>query len=130
MCALAAAFPAAAEPPELEVDSEVAAAGFYQLRWFSDGNVDLEEASKEDFADARTLYSGSDKARVMSGKPDGIYYYRLRDPEDGSHGNVVKVSVQHHSLRRAFSFFGIGAIVFVATLLLIASGARRGNEAS
>ena len=114
---------AAAQAPKLEVDSNVASAGFYQLRWYSKEPVELEEAGDRRFTSAEVIYRGSDAARVMSGKPDGVFYYRLR-AGNGTTSNVVEVTVRHHSLSRALAFFSIGAIVFVATLLLIARGAR------
>lgn len=110
--------------PELEVDSELATAGFYQLRWYSDEPVQLEEADDPGFSSAQVIYSGSDAARVMSGKPDGVFYYRVRDTADGVQSNVVKVTVRHHSLERALAFFTLGAVVFLSTLLLIATAAR------
>jgi amino acid transporter len=113
-----------AQSPELEAAPEVAAAGFYQLRWYSARPVELEESQDPEFSSAESIYRGSDAARVMSGKPDGDFYYRVRDTDDGTFSNVVKVTVRHHSLARALAFFSLGAIVFLATLLLIATGAR------
>lgn len=113
-----------AQSPELEANPEVATAGFYQLRWYSARPVELEESQEPDFSSAEIIYRGSDAARVMSGKPDGDLYYRVRDTDDGTLSNVVKVAVRHHSLERAVAFFSLGAIVFLATLLLIATGAR------
>ena len=86
--------------------------------------VDLEEADDPEFSSAEVIYSGSDAARVMSGKPDGVYYYRVRDTARGSESNAVEVTVRHHGLGRALAFFGLGATVFLATLLLIATAAR------
>lgn len=113
-----------AQSPELEANPEVATAGFYQLRWYSARPVEVEESKDPDFSSAEIIYRGSDAARVMSGKPDGDLYYRVRDTDDGTLSNVVKVAVRHHSLERALAFFSLGAIVFLATLLLIATGAR------
>lgn len=115
----------------LESDTQVATAGFYQLRWQA-GDVAsrLVEATDPAFADARVIYSGPDTARMLSGKRDGDYYYRLeaagevRGPKESVLSNVLKVSVEHHSLRRAFAFFAIGAAVFAATLGLIVFGGR------
>jgi hypothetical protein len=118
---------ASAQSPRLEANPQLATAGFYQLRWYSARPVELEEAQAPDFSSSRTIYEGSDAARVMSGKPDGVFYYRVRDSDDGTFSNVVEVTVRHHSLQRAFAFFGLGAVVFLATLLLIATGARGGS---
>lgn len=114
--------------PELRADTRVATAGFYQLRWFADSPVELEESQNENFGSPHVVYRGSDAARVMSGKPDGVFYYRVRDTDDGSVSNVVEITVRHHSLERAVAFFSLGAVVFLATLLLIATGARSRDD--
>lgn len=132
LAALLLAWPigTSAQSPELEANPELATAGFYQLRWYSARPVELQESEHPDFSSAETIYRGSDAARVMSGKPDGVLYYRVRDTDDGSFSNVVEVTIRHHSLERAFAFFGLGAIVFLATLLLIATGARDRADAA
>ncbi len=130
MLALALTTPlgAAAQSLQLEADTDVATAGYYQLRWSSTSPVVLEEAQTAEFASPRVIYRGSDGARVMSGKPDGELYYRVRNSDGDARSNVVKVTVRHHSLERAFAFFALGATVFIATLLLIVSGARAGTS--
>lgn len=120
---------ALAEPLlSLESDATVAHAGFYQLRWEGgDENLQLVEATNPEFSDARIIYAGPDAARLMSGKPDGHYYYRLEADAAGDAAilsDTLMVTVEHHSLARAFAFFGIGATVFAATLGLIIIGGR------
>ena len=121
---------AMAEPLlSLESDAAVAHAGFYQLRWqVGDEDVRLVEATNPEFSEARIVYAGPDTARLMSGKPDGQYYYRLEADAAGDVAvlsDTLMVTVEHHSLGRAFAFFGVGATVFVATLGLIIIGGRR-----
>lgn len=114
------------EPVQLYSDTEVAKAGYFQLRWAAESPIQLQESRSADFREARTLYSGSDNARILSGKPNGHWYYRARpETSPASWSNTVEVTVRHHSLQRALGFFTVGAIVFLATLLLIATGARR-----
>ncbi|MDZ7660887.1 hypothetical protein [Thiohalophilus sp.] len=117
---------------ELESDTDVATAGYYQLKWQNaDKNVrfEIEEADNLAFDDARRLYQGRDRATVITGRPDGIYYYRARiaavDGPTGSWSDTVKVEVDHHPLSRALGFFSIGAIVFIAILVAILIGNRR-----
>jgi hypothetical protein len=115
----------AAQEVQLEADTAVANAGYFQLRWNAPAAVELEEATTPDFRAPRLVYSGSDKARVVSGKPDGDWYYRARPVSSGSSfSNIVKVEVRHHPIERAVAFFIVGAVVFLATALLIANGAR------
>ena len=120
--------------PMLSSDTRVASAGYYQLLWtssvVSQTQFLLEESSNPDFIPAREIYRGPDRARVISGKSDGNYYYRISAISLDQHqvGNIVQVSVRHHSLHKALLFFLVGVLVFVATLLLIYLGNRRSRH--
>jgi hypothetical protein len=121
---------AAQAAPALETDSDVATAGFYQLSWQA-GEApvafELQEATRPDFTDARVFYRGPDLATVLSGKPDGDYYYRIRslDGAPSPWSEPVHVEVKHHALSRALTFLALGAIVFIATVVLILRGEAR-----
>jgi hypothetical protein len=93
----------------------------------TDGPYHLQESSTTDFSTYRTLYQGDDLATVISGKPDGVYYYRisLSNEQQIADSNVVKVTVAHHPLKTALLFFLAGAIVFVATFIMIIKGNRQ-----
>lgn len=110
----------------LESDSELASAGFYTLSWpqAAGAEVELEQAGVADFTDARVIYRGRDLGRVISGQVDGRYHYRLRRVAGGDWSTPVTVRVRHHPLSRALAFFGLGALVFLATLVLIVRGGR------
>lgn len=117
----------------LQSDTDTATAGYYQLHWVAgETPVRLVESVDPGFQTRRVLYEGPDTARLISGKRDGHYYYRLEKAVPGNttvHGavvvsNVLGVTVQHHSLARAFTFFTIGAAVFLATLILVLFGGR------
>jgi hypothetical protein len=113
---------------ELSSDSEIATAGYYQLSWTTDTSQDyqLQESASEDFQSYKTIYQGPDQASVISGKPDGVYFYRIVgvDSQPPVSSNTLKVSVAHHSLTDAFLFFTAGAMVFIAILVLIIKGSR------
>jgi len=115
----------------LESDQTLSREGYFQLHWEADEPVRLVEATRDDFSDARLLYSGSDSARVISGKPDGTWYYRL---EAAAGGTILSpptvVTVRHHSLQRAWSFFLLGGVVFIATLALILFARPEADERS
>jgi hypothetical protein len=116
----AAAAPAAAHAASLRSDQAESNEGYYQLLWEAEEPVRLVESTDPDFRNSAVVYSGSDTARVVSGKPDGVWYYRLEAASDGrSLTGSVAVTVRHHSLVRALSFFALGAVVFGATLGLI-----------
>jgi hypothetical protein len=119
--------PAAAGEVQLESDTQVATAGYFQLRWSADSGVELQESRSPDFDAPRAVYAGSDAARVISGKPDGDWYYRAA-ASDGAFSNTVKVTVRHHPIERAIGYFAVGFVVFLATLLLIVRGAVSGER--
>ena len=100
--------------------------GVFQLRWEGgEGAVALEEAQRADFSDARVLYVGEDRAALLSGRASGVYHYRLRAGDRaGSVLADVQVDVSHRSLSTAFTFFGVGLVVFLATVALVVSGSR------
>ncbi|MGD8568849.1 MAG: hypothetical protein PVJ39_12215 [Gammaproteobacteria bacterium] len=120
--------------PQLESDTEIATAGYYRLQW-NNGQQDdsqtadfiLQESQHPSFNQPKVLYEGPDTARVVSGRADGDYFYRVAvDNGDGqkSWSDVIRVQVKHHPLSRAFMFFTIGAIVFLSTLIAIIHGNR------
>lgn len=112
--------------PGLSVDSEIATAGYYRLRWESgSGPFELQEAADPGFHSATILYRGPDLATVISGKPDGTWYYRVRASLENRHGpwsDPITVSVSHHDLSRAVLFLLLGLCVFAATVLMITRG--------
>ena len=116
---------------QLNSDSSVATAGYFQLSWSGDAKIfQLQESANPDFKAFKLIYTGKDLARVISGKPDGDYYYRLVSVDSSSLqvSNTVKVAVKHHSLNHAFLFFLAGAIVFIAIVSLIFKGQRLENN--
>ena len=115
----------AAATPKLKSDSNLSNAGYYQLHWANQkpGDFILEESMTPDFTDAKTLYHGPDTATLVSGRKNGTYYYRVRSAKaDGDWSNAVEVKVAHHPLSRAFMFFSLGALVFIATLTMVVRG--------
>lgn len=114
--------------PRLAVDNSVATAGFYRLSWET-GNtqVELQEATEPGFNNPATAYRGPDRATVISGKPNGTWFYRLRALENrrGPWSEPLTVTVAHHSLSRAFVFLGLGVTVFIATVLMVVRGSDK-----
>ncbi len=127
---------ASADVPTLHTDTTVATAGYYRLTWdwpqSDNRRFELQEAQNADFTAPRTLYQGPDRASLLSGRTDGQYYYRVRlNPENGQPGpwsDSVQIAVEHHSLGRAWTFFGVGAGVFLATLGLVVGGNLKSNH--
>jgi len=115
---------AAEQVAGLVIEPAISRDGVYELSWTATGDVLLEESRDSAFEDARVVYRGADHGTVLTGRRDGIYYYRLR--ADGrSPGAVVLTGfarVEHHSVERALVFFGIGLFVFVSTIVVVARG--------
>lgn len=122
--------PAAATParaalpaPVMTTDTKLATAGFYRLTWTTTARqVELQEATDAGFHHPVTVYSGPDRASLLSGKPDGTWFYRVR-AEDGKRpspwSRAVRVTVAHHSLTRALLFLALGVLVFLSIVLMI-----------
>ena len=123
--------PAVAATSDITLSSSTqnATAGYFQLSWEAEPPLDafvLQESTREDFSTSQTIYRGPDLATVISGRPDSTYYYRVHDDANPRNtSNTAEVMVAHHPLRHAFAFFGVGAVVFAATLLLILRGNRQ-----
>ena len=119
----------ASDTPVLQSNTTLATAGYYQLSWQHDigSNYELQESTVADFSVAQTLYTGMDTASVISGKPDGIYYYRLRiNNPQSAWSEPVAVTVKHHPIERAFVFFTLGVVIFILVLVTV----LRGNKAA
>ncbi|MBN2225823.1 MAG: hypothetical protein JW763_00515 [candidate division Zixibacteria bacterium] len=98
-----------------------------------DLEFELQQSGDSAFADYRVRYLGPDLASYISGLKDGTYYYRVRVLKGGHPGDwsrTVVVTVEHHSLKLAFTLFGLGAFVFVATVVVVFSGVRRDPRSS
>jgi hypothetical protein len=112
--------------PLLSCDNNPATAGFFRLRWESDADrVEIQEGSSSDFRNATTAYVGPDRAAVISGKPDGTWFYRARavsGSRPGPWSKAIAVNVDHHSLSRAVLFLLLGIIVFISTASMIVRG--------
>lgn len=105
--------------------------GSTRLSWSvpEGGRVHIQRGSSADFSAPLSLYQGTDSASVITGLTDGRYFFRGRIQFSGGHSSSwsepVAVTVEHHALHRTLVFFLLGAVVFLATLLLIVIGARR-----
>lgn len=112
----------------LNVSPLTSSDGVFRLHWEGPGEkASLQQSTRGDFTHLLTVYAGEDRAALISGKPDGVYRYRLLDAS----GQVVAratATVKHHSLSRAWMFFAVGLLVFLATAVLVVRGARADDE--
>ncbi|MEJ2595056.1 MAG: hypothetical protein P8100_08005 [bacterium] len=113
----------------LERDQIASSSGYIKLSWESDKDslFILQKSDSPDFRDAEVIYSGPDKASFISGLENGRYYFRIR-PADKSWSDTVLVEVKHQSLQLAFTLFGLGAIVFLLTVFVVADGVRKTSK--
>jgi hypothetical protein len=120
-------------PLEISVSPSVSSDGTARLTWSTSAqaSVNIQKSLDESFSESTTVYRGKDNASVITGLMDGEYYFRARSeyPDGGvsAWSETVLLSVEHHSLTKATLFFALGGIVFLATMLLIAFGAKRGD---
>lgn len=112
----------------LNVSPQTSSDGVFRVHWEGpDVKAGLQLSTQGDFSHLLTVYAGEDRAALISGKPDGVYQYRLLD----ANGQVVAratATVKHHSLSRAWMFFAVGLLVFLATAVLVMRGARADDE--
>lgn len=114
----------AAQAPAFTTEGPLTSdAGYFTVEWQADTPVTLEMARSKDFASPETVYQGANKALFLSGFADGEYLLRLRGA-DGAMSEVLTLTVRHQSLQRALLLVGLGAIVFLAVIVVIFRGAR------
>lgn len=115
---------------KLVVSPSTSTDGVAKLSWHapSDTAVSLQQSTDNGFSDARTIYHGPDTATTVTGLTDGRYYYRaaLTSENETPPGwsEPVVLTVAHHSLTKAFTFFTLGVIVFLATLIMVMTGSK------
>ncbi len=122
-----------AKTPEFtnEQDTIVSTYGHFTLTWDNDLDLDtfeLEESKAIDFSDSRVVYQGVLKKLFLSGKNNGLIYYRVRSLTDGenpSWSKPIVVQVQHQSLSLAWKLFAVGAVVFGIVVVVVVVGAKQ-----
>lgn len=88
---------------------------------------EVQQAETETFTDAKIIYRGPDLATFVSGLKNGNYYFRVRLQDEGW-SNVLKLTVDHHSLSLTFVLLGLGALVFLLTAGVVIYGARKAPQ--
>lgn len=121
------AAPVCAADISLASDTSYSTEGYFVVTLSADTPPDtmavLEQATTEDFNDARQYRLPANGNITITGLPDGFYHFRAR-LADGSFGDTLTVEVAHHSLARAFSFFFVGLVLFVILATTIFLGNR------
>ncbi|WP_262690849.1 hypothetical protein [Kordiimonas aestuarii] len=105
------------------ISDDGSTAGYATIAW---PDVDGESFVLEEKRGSKwvAIYNGPDRATTLSGLADGEREYRLK--ADGVVvGDVLALAIQHHPLSRAWTFFGVGAVMFVILVALLVSGSRK-----
>tara|TARA_R110000772_G_scaffold55236_11_gene126030 strand:+ start:638 stop:1105 length:468 start_codon:yes stop_codon:yes gene_type:complete len=112
----------------LNTDSELSTEGYFVLSWQSnaDAPLTLQQASSANFLRVKTTSLPVNGAITITGLENGNYFFRVISATEQS--QVVQIQVRHHSLLRAFSFFGLGLMLFTILVLTIYLGWRRESE--
>lgn len=116
-------------------DSSYTQSGSLKLSWTIKDSLlgselilfELQQSQQKKFDSLLVRYKGSDLASYISGLAEGIYYYRVRSELDGQLSDwsePIVVVVEHHSLQLAFLLFGLGAVVFLATVVVVVKGSK------
>lgn len=111
--------------------------GTIQLVWSVDTlealpenlTFELIQAADSLFETGKVRYNGPDMATYISGLKNGAYYFRVRTiAEDGVRASAwsetAVVVVEHHSLSLALTLAGLGGLVFLLTVAVVAHGTR------
>ena len=119
---------ARANKVEFLLDAEVInlSDGHIKLQWKAENNTtfELQQATTANFSNAATIYQGPDQASFISGLKDGDYFYRVR-AVGRTWSKPLLIKVEHQSLTLAFTLFGVGAVVFLLTVLVVVKGVRQ-----
>lgn len=101
--------------------------GHVRLNWAATTPVavyEVQQSTNSNFENSITIYEGADLGTFVSGLTDGVYYYRLR-ADKGSWSEPLKLTVKHYSLQLAFALAGLGAVVFLSTVVVVLKGAKK-----
>ena len=111
-----------ASAADLQIADSDFGAGYVTLAW-----PDLQGQSfileGNDGTGWTELYDGSNRASTLTGLPNGDYRYRVKS-NTGASTEPLKVTITHHPLSQALSFFGAGAVVFLILLAVLFNGPR------
>lgn len=114
-----------------KLESAVSDNGSVELKWekVAQSAVELQQGKTAGFLEPKTRYTGSDAGSVITGLPEGVHFFRLREGE-GAWSLPLRVEVKFFPLDKLFWLLGAGALVVLATMGTILFGAWRNREES
>lgn len=89
---------------------------------------EVQQSTDPAFAPARVIYEGPDQATVVTGLPEGAYYYRVRvvagSVPSTDWSAVATVNVVYPGRRTVGWLMALGSVVFLATVTAVGAGHR------
>lgn len=119
--------------PELQSSDGVSTTGSFRLSWgpaiavlpTQDSDYLLEECSADE---CRPVYRGHDRSTVISGRPDGIYRFRISEAGSPDSYGETSVEVRHHDLGRSLIVLSGGFVLFVLCAAALFFGELRSRS--
>ncbi|MCP5380935.1 MAG: hypothetical protein H6912_01070 [Kordiimonadaceae bacterium] len=112
-----------AHSSEIEIVDNGTTAGYVTLAWPSASGKTFELKQKEN-GHWKIIYQGQDRATTLSGLADGTYHYALMMDGQSNAEDEINITVRHHTLKRAWTFFGVGAAMFLILITILTIGGR------
>lgn len=120
--------------PSLSLSSNFSSDGVVNLSWVSDDFSESEQTEYliqmsrgADFSKYAVYYQGPQMKSVLTGLEDGEYFFRAHCGSQSGEGEFwsdpVQLTVKHHELHYALTFFVLGLLIFIALIVVIARGA-------
>ena len=111
--------------PRLTIDTPIASEGYFVLRWDarSVAAPRLQGPATGDFTTAPDVPVMPEGSLTVTGLRDGEYLFRVGSEDNWS--EVLRVRVRHHALSTAFAWFGVGALLFMALVIVTVSANHR-----
>jgi len=92
----------------------------------------LQQSDTAGFSDPKTLYEGPDRGTVVTGLPEGEYFYRVRAVErarsNSPWSGTLTVKVQYPDRKTVAALMILGMGVFIGTVTAIVVGHRRAGS--
>lgn len=124
-------------PPELEESRRLVKgeldAGHFSLAWETDAEnavFIVESSPDEDFDEAVVYFEGHQRRAYISGLEQGEHHFRIaakaaEEDDWGEWSAPASLTVNHHDLRVAFAFAGLGAVLFLCIVAFVVVAPKR-----
>lgn len=109
------------------LDGTTSDRGTVTLSWIIEegSEVELQQAGEANFAEPVVRYRGGDPGSVLTGLPEGLHYFRIRNlsaETEGEWSAPLEIRVEFVPRRQLFLLLGLGALVVGSTIVTIVAG--------